>query len=51
MWKNITMLYVGSVYINVVKGRRNTGRPRKRWRDQLHLEDQGKGSTPNPSGT
>ena len=21
------------------KGRRNTGRPRKRWRDQLHLED------------
>ena len=25
------------------KGRRNTGRPRKRWRDQLHLEDQGTG--------
>jgi hypothetical protein len=22
------------------KGRRNIGRPRKRWRDQLHLEDQ-----------
>jgi hypothetical protein len=21
------------------KGRRNMGRPRKRWRDQLHLED------------
>ena len=21
------------------KGRKNTGRPRKRWRDQLHLED------------
>ena len=21
------------------KGRRNTGRPRKRWRDHLHLED------------
>jgi len=21
------------------KGRRNIGRPRKRWRDQLHLED------------
>ena len=33
------------------KGRRNIGRPRKRWRDQLHLEDQGTGSTPNPSGT
>ena len=33
------------------KGRRNIGRPRKRWRDQLHLEDQGKGNTPNPSGT
>jgi len=23
------------------KGRRNAGRPRKGWRDQLHLEDQG----------
>ena len=22
------------------KGRRNIGQPRKRWRDQLHLEDQ-----------
>ena len=32
------------------KGRRNKGRPRKRWRDQLHLEDQGTGNTPNPSG-
>ena len=25
------------------KGRRNIGRLRKRWRDQLHLEDQGTG--------
>jgi len=25
------------------KGRRNIGCPRKRWRDQLHLEDQGTG--------
>ena len=33
------------------KGRRNIGRPRKRWRDQLHLENQGTGNTPNPSGT
>ena len=33
------------------RGRRNIGRPRKRWRDQLHLEDQGTGNTPNPSGT
>ena len=33
------------------KGRRNMGQPRKRWRDQLHLEDQGTGNTPNPSGT
>jgi len=33
------------------KGRRNIGRPRKRWRDQIHLEDQGTGNTPNPSGT
>jgi len=31
------------------KGRRNIGRPR--WRDQLHLEDQGTGITHNPSGT
>jgi len=33
------------------KGRKNIGRPRKRWRDQLHLEDQGTGNTPYPSGT
>jgi hypothetical protein len=33
------------------KGRRNIGRRRKRWRDQLHLEDQGTGNTPNPSRT
>ena len=33
------------------KGRRNVGRPRKRWRDQLHLQDQGIGNTPKPSGT
>jgi len=33
------------------KGRRNIERPRNRWRDQLHLEDQGTGNTPNPSGT
>jgi len=25
------------------KGQRNIGRPRKRWRDKLHLEDQGTG--------
>ena len=33
------------------KGRRNIGRPKKRWRDQLHFEEQGKGNTPNSSGT
>ena len=33
------------------KGRRNIGRPKKRWRDQLHFEDQGKVNTPNPSWT
>ena len=33
------------------KRRRNIGRLRKRWRDQLHLEGQGTGNTPNPSGT
>jgi len=31
------------------KGRRNIGRPRKRWRDQFYFEDQGTGNTPNPS--
>jgi hypothetical protein len=31
------------------KERRNRGRPRKRWRDQLHLEDQGTGNRTNPS--
>ena len=31
------------------KGRRNIGRPRKRWRDQFHFEDQGTGNTPNPA--
>ena len=29
------------------KGRRNLGRPRKRWTDQIHLEE-GTGNTPNP---
>jgi len=33
------------------KGRRNIGRPKKRWRDQFHFQDQGTGNTPNPSGT
>jgi len=33
------------------KGRRNIGRPRNRWRDQLHFEDQGTGNMPNPSRT
>ena len=31
------------------KGQRNIGRPRKRWRDQFHFEDQGTGNTPSPS--
>ena len=31
------------------KGRRNVGRPRKRWRNQIRLEDQGTGNTPKPS--
>jgi len=30
-------------------GRKNIGRPRKRWRNQLHLEDLGTENTPNPS--
>jgi hypothetical protein len=31
------------------KEQRNRRRPRKRWRDQLHLEDQRTGNMPNPS--
>jgi len=31
------------------EGRRNIGRPKKRWRDQLHFEDQGTGNTTNRS--
>ena len=31
------------------KGGRDIGRPRKRWRDQFHFEDQETGNTPNPS--
>jgi hypothetical protein len=31
------------------KQRRDIGRPRKRWRDQLHLEEQRTGNTPDPS--
>jgi hypothetical protein len=33
------------------KGRRNIGRLRKRRRDQLHFEDEGRGNTPNTSCT
>jgi hypothetical protein len=31
------------------KGRKNIGRPRKRWRDLFHFEDQGTENTPNLS--
>jgi hypothetical protein len=31
------------------KGRRNIGRSRKRWRDRLHLEDQGTGNMMKPN--
>jgi len=31
------------------KGRRDIGRPRKRWRDQLHFEDQGTGNMMKPN--
>jgi len=34
-----------------LKGRRKIGRPKKRWRDQLHFADQGTGNTPNPLWT
>jgi hypothetical protein len=33
------------------KEQRNKRRPRKRWRDQIHFEDQGTGNMPNPSRT
>jgi hypothetical protein len=29
------------------KGQRDIGRPKKRWRDQSHFEDQGTLNTPN----
>jgi len=29
------------------EGRRNIGQPKKRWRDQLHFEDQGTRNAPN----
>jgi len=32
------------------KDGRNIGRPKKRWMDQLHFEDQGTGNTSKPSG-
>ena len=31
------------------KGRGYLGRPKKRWKDQLHFEEQGTGNTPNSS--
>jgi len=31
------------------QGRRNIRQPEKRWRDELHLEDEGTGNTPNSS--
>ena len=31
------------------KRRRILGGPKKRWRVELHFEDQGTGNTPNPS--
>jgi len=31
------------------KGRRNIGRPKKRWGDQRNFEEQGKGNTPKLS--
>jgi hypothetical protein len=33
------------------KGQRNVGGPKKRWKDQFRLEDQGIGNTPKPFGT
>ena len=30
------------------EGRRNIGRPKERWRDQLHFEDYETGKAPNP---
>jgi len=31
--------------------RRDIGRQRKTWREQIHHDDQETGNTPNPSGT
>ena len=52
MYRGWTQTDYQNKYYNIKpKGRRNIGRPRKRWRGQLHLEDQGTENTPNPSGT
>jgi len=50
MYRGWTQTDYQNKYYNKPKGRRNIVRPWKRWRDQLHLEDQGTGNTPNPSG-
>jgi len=45
-WSKITKITKIQFYKSLQykpKGRRNIGRRRKRWRDQLHLEDQGTG--------
>ena len=48
MYRGWTQTDYQNTHYNInQKGRRNIGRPRKRWRDQLHLEDQGTGNTPS----
>ena len=38
-------------HYNINQKDEGTGRPRKRWRDQFHFEDQRTGNTRNPSRT
>ena len=47
MYRGWTQTDYQNKHYNINQKERNMGRPRKRWRDQLHLEDQRTGNTPN----
>ena len=48
-WLHVQMMDTNRLPKQALRGQWNVGRPRKRWRDQLHLEDQGTGNKPKPS--
>ena len=51
MYRGWTQTDYQNKHYNINQKDGETGRPRKRWRDQLHREDQGTGNMPSPSGT